>query len=96
MDFTDFLGFIARSASDVFKIFISLLLKVDLKALSLASRTLRDLFYDELFTGEDPLFISANGVDLRHFEFIVQHPILRRRVRTLEWDDSTFDEGILQ
>lgn len=90
-----FLIFTARGASDIFHTFISLLSKVDLKSLSLTCRTLRNLVYDGLFSGEDPLFISANGTDLKYFEFIVQHPVLRLKVRKLVWDDSTFDERIL-
>lgn len=96
MDLVGFAEYVAYGAASTFDILTSLLSKIDLKALSLTSRTMRSLVFDSIFAGDDPLFISANTIDLEYFDFIVQHPDLRTRVRKLVWHDSTFDERILE
>lgn len=96
MNLVGFAEYVAHGAASTFDILTSLLSKTDLKVLSLASRTMRSLVFDSIFAGDDPLFISANTIDLEYFDFIVQHPDLRTRVRKLVWDDSTFDVRILE
>jgi hypothetical protein len=91
MNLVDLLDFLYHGAFPVWRYLIEHLTNHEIKSLRLVQRAASTALFPYLF---HRIYISAHYIDLEVFQRIATHPLARKHVRELLWDDCTFDRWI--